>query len=136
MLRPDDFSRSLLVLYAWRKGKDFGGHLASEMIMHVLANRVRLGWGNWMQVLKSAQQYDAVQDQGNEYPELWKPEFTRLLHSVESAFESSAKDLSNGALYYADLAKPISNDWFKEKILGDLQTHRRVADMSSLTFFI
>jgi hypothetical protein len=136
MLRPDDFIKGQLVLYGWRAGKEYGGHLASEAIMHVIANRVRVGWGGWLDVLADVPNKSATIEQPEGTPQVWGQEFSRLLHSVESIFDGSAKDLSNGAVYFADLAKPVTNPWFSERILGDLTTHRKVADMNSLTFFI
>lgn len=124
-----------MVLYAWRQGKDHGGILAAEMIMHVMSNRVKAGWGNWMDVLSSAPSRSATMEQPTDIPHIWSPEFTRLLHSVEGAFDGSSKDLSNGAMYFCDSNK-VDNPWFKEKILGNLSVHRKVADMNSLMFFI
>ena len=136
MLRQDDMIKSQLVLYGWRAGHAYGGHLASTAIMGVIANRVKLGWGSWLDVIADIPSKSAVTEQSLEMPQIWSPEFVRLLHTVEGVFDSSSPDLSCGAVYFADLARPITNPWFQEKILSDLQMHRRVADMSSLTFFI
>ena len=134
MLRQDDFLKSQLVLFAWRHGKPFGGHLASSAIMGVLANRQRLGWGSWMDIIADAPAKSAVLEQPSDVPHVWDPEFTRLLHVVEGVFDSSATDLSNGALYWLDSSKPVTNPWFKEKILGQLDIHKKCADMNSLMF--
>ena len=134
MLRPDDFLKGQLVLYGWRNGKYFGGHLASEAIMHVLGNRQRLGWGSWMDVIATAPSRQATLELIEDVPQVWEPAFSRLLHSVESIFDGSAKDLSGGALYWFDSSKEVTNPWFKEKILGDLTTHAKCADMNSLMF--
>ena len=134
MLRQDDFLKSQLVLFAWRHGKPFGGHLASEAIMNVIANRVKLGWGTWIDVLAEAPLKCAVLEQPADIPHVWSPEFTRLLHIVDGVFDSSTKDLSNGALYWFDSSKPVTNEWFKEKIVGELAIHKKCADMNSLLF--
>lgn len=134
MLRPDDFLKSQLVLFGWREGKVYGGHLAAVSIMCVIANRVKIGAGSWLDVLSKAPNL-AAQESNTDTPQMYEPTFNRLLHEVESVFDGSGKDLSAGALYYADLAKPITNDWFKEKILGNKEQHGMVANMNSLSFF-
>lgn len=135
MLRNDDFIKSQLLLRAWQEGKEYGGHLASMMIMSTIMNRVRLGWGNHLDVLVSIPKYSATLKQpDNVLPNLWDANFTRLLHEVDSIFDGSAKDLSAGALFWADL-RNVDNDWFKQNILQKPEIHTRVADFNSLTFF-
>jgi hypothetical protein len=78
----------------------------------------------------------AIVEKSDEMPLLWDPVFIKLLHAVEGVFDSSSPDLSNGAVYFVDLAEPVTNPWFQEKILDHLEIHRRVADLNSLTFFV
>lgn len=134
MLRQDDFQRSQLVLAGWRYGHEFGGHLASCLIMSCLANRQRLGWGSWVEVIESIPKYSATIEQPLGYPSVWEPNFVRLLHEVESISDGS-KDYANGAVYWFDSSKPITNPWFSEKILGDSQAHPKTGDMNSLMLF-
>lgn len=135
MLRPDDFIKGQLVLYGWRCGHAYGGHLTAEAIMSVIANRVKLGWGGWLEVLAETPFRAAVIETNLDVPKVWSPEMSRLLHDVEGIFDSSSKDLSNGALYWFDSSKPVTNAWFKEKILNDLEHHPKVMDLNSLMFF-
>ena len=134
MLRQDDFQKSQLVLTGWRHGQFYGGHLAPCMVMSCLANRQRLGWGTWLEILDSIPKYAATIEQPTGTPSIWEPNFVRLLHEVESIFDGS-RDYANGAVYWADTAKPITNPWFQEKILGNLQDHPKVGDMNSLMLF-
>jgi hypothetical protein len=135
VLRQDDLLKGQLVMYGWLHGKEHGGHLAAEAIMSVIANRVRAGWGTWLDVLAQAPSRSATLEQPTGIPDIWSPGMVRLLHAVEGIYEGSAKDLSHGAMYFADSTK-IDNPWFKDKILGDLSTHRKVADMNALMFFL
>jgi hypothetical protein len=136
MLRQDDFLKGQLVMYGWRAGHKYGGHLASTAIMNVIANRVKLGWGSWLEVIHDMPLKSAIVEKSDEMPLLWDPVFIKLLHAVEGVFDSSSPDLSNGAVYFVDLAEPVTNPWFQEKILDHLEIHRRVADLNSLTFFV
>jgi hypothetical protein len=52
VLKQEDFIRAGLVTMGWRFGQSYGGHLAGQMVMHVLCNRVRNGWGSYLQVLE------------------------------------------------------------------------------------
>lgn len=132
MLRQDDYQKAKLVEAGWLYGHKYGGHLASVMIMSCLANRQRLGWGSWLEILNSIPKYSATIEQPTGTPVIWEPAFIRLLHEVEAVADGS-KDFSNGAVYWFDSAEPVTNPWFKEKILDE---HRsRVSDMNSLMFF-
>jgi len=103
------------------------------MMMNVIMNRVRLGWGTVAEVIhkfsdKAANPYPIV-----EVPQIWSPEFVRLLHECEAIFDGS-QDYSKGALYFCDTAMPI-NSWFQSKILDDKAGHPCIANMNSLMFF-
>jgi len=133
LLRQDDYQKSQLVTVGWKHGKEYGGHLAPCIIMSCLANRQKLGWGTWLEILEDVPNKCSTLEQPTGIPQIWEPNFVRLLHEVEAIFDSS-KDYSNGALYWFDSAKEVTNPWFKEKILGDMETHRKVGDMNSLIY--
>lgn len=133
MLRQDDYQKAQLVTVGWKHGKEYGGHLAPCIIMSCIANRQRLGWGTWLDVIDDVPSKCATIEQPTGVPQVWEPGFVRLLHEVEAIYDSS-KDYSNGALYWFDSSKEVTNTWFKEKILGDMETHKKVGDMNSLIF--
>lgn len=135
MLRPDDFLRGQFVLEGWRQGLEYGGHLAAVMVISCLMNRVRFGWGTHLQVLQNIPNLSAVNEQPNRniWPQIWEPNFVRLLHEIDGQFEGSIKDLSNGAIYWADLRR-IERPWFSEKVIHN-PDYTRVADMNSLVFW-
>lgn len=134
MLRTDDFNKSLLVLEGWRNGLEYGGHLAAVSIMNTIANRVRLGFGSWVDVIGNVQKY-AAEDLPNrdKFPSIWDSNFIRLLTEVEGAFDGSAKDLSNGALYWCDTRR-VTKDWFRDEIIRSGR-YESCSNMNSLTFY-
>lgn len=139
MLRQDDYQKAQLVTVGWQYGQEYGGHLAACMIMSTVANRMRLGWGSWLEVIERIPNFAAEVIEFKGFPSIWEPAFVRLLHEVEGIYDGSAKDLSQGALYWADLRR-IERPWFKEKVLDPVnesgeKLHPRVADMNSLAFF-
>lgn len=144
MLKQDDFIKGQLVSMGWRFGKPYGGYKAGQLVMHTLANRVRVGWGNWLQVIDNVPKFMAENELPPlSFPPLWEPGFVKLLHSVDGIFDGSLPDESTGALYWADLAR-IERPWFKEKIIdarredqnGSLiPAHQRVHDMGTLSFW-
>jgi hypothetical protein len=140
MLRQDDYVRAKLVEMGWRWSSAYtGGHLAGQMVMHAIANRVRAGHGTWLQVMDNLPKYMAE----NEMPPLvhgsiWSPEFVKLLHAVEGIHDGSAQDMTKGAFYWGDLSY-IERPWFKQMMdatneLG-LRQHPLVANLNSLSFF-
>lgn len=134
MLRQDDFNKSQLALVGWRHGREYGGHLASLMVMSCLANRVRAGWGSWLEIIERMPTFSAENTQPTGFPSIWEPNFVRLLHEVDAIYDGSGVDFSKGGLYWADLRR-IDRDWFKNNILQKPMEHPRVADMNSLTIF-
>ena len=133
MLRQDDYQKAQLVTAGWRHGKDYGGHLASAMVMSCLMNRVRLGWGTVLEVLDRIPNFAATTDVPTGTPSIWEPQFVRLLHEVEGIYDGT-QDYASGALYWCDSTN-VTTPFFKDKILGDQKSHPKIADMNSLMFF-
>lgn len=131
MLRQDDFQRAKLVEASWLYGHKYGGYLGAAMIMSCLANRQKLGWGSWLEVIDSIPARCATLEQPTGIPSIWEPHFVRLLHEVEAIFDGS-KDYAKGALYWFDSAEPVTNEWFQTKILNEKDTHPVVGNMNSL----
>ncbi len=133
MLRQDDYQKAQLVTIGWRHGKEYGGHLSACLIMSVLANRVRVGWGNWLEVLDRIPTFSAELEMPTGTPSIWEANFVRLLHEVEAIFDGS-QDYSKGALYWCDTRR-IETPFFRDKILGNLEEHPRVLEMNTLALF-
>jgi hypothetical protein len=136
MLRQDDAVKAYAVLECFRQGMGFG-HQATLMVMGCIANRTRLGWGSWLEMLQKVPKFSATLEQPNrdKWPDLWSPEFIKLLHSVDGIYEGSIQDPAVGGVYWADLSKGragVTNPWFVEKIL-DLRTP--CANQGSFTVF-
>ncbi len=146
MLKQDDYVRGKLVEMGWRFGQSYsGGHIAGQMVMQALANRVRAGWGSWLQVIDNIPQFMAE----NElpplvHPSVWEPAFIKLLHAVDGIFDGSVADLTlsaldraqgkSGGLYWADLAR-VEREWFLDKIVRSPENHARIANMGGLNFW-
>lgn len=105
------------------------------MILGCLANRQKLGWGNYLEVLKSLPKFSAVTELPNrdKFPDIWEQNFVRLLHAVDGVYDGSMPDPSMGGLYWADL-KNVTNPWFKEKVI-DNPLHSICANQNSFTIF-
>ncbi len=134
MLRQDDAQKAKLVEVGWLYGREYGGHLGACVIMSCIANRQRLGWGSWFEIIAGIPAKAATTEQPTGIPSVWEPNYARLLHEVENIYDGS-KDYANGACYWVDTAKPISNEWFQEKILNEQQSHPSVGSMNSLMWF-
>lgn len=130
MLRQDDYQRSKLVTVMWQWGRDYGGHLAACMIGSTIANRVRAGWGTWLEVIDRIPNFAATTVIPTGTPNIWEPQFVRLLHEVDAIYDGT-KDYASGALYWAD-TRDITTPFFKDKILPE---HKTVGSLNSLTFW-
>lgn len=137
-MRQDDFVKSLLALEAWRQGKDFGQQ-PILMVLGCLANRQRLGWGSWLEVVAKLPKFSATIAQPNreEFPDIWDQAFVKTLHAIDSIYDGSIPDPALGGVYWADLSQGrggITNPWFREKILNSPQ-HTAVANQGPFTLF-
>jgi hypothetical protein len=104
------------------------------MVMSALANRVKCGQGSWLEVIERIPKYAAEYKQPDGFPSIWDQTLVRLLHEVESIYDNSGKDITDGALFWCDLRR-VETDWFRNTILANQTQHPRVADFGSLTFF-
>jgi hypothetical protein len=121
------------VTVGYNYGKEYGGHLAACMIMNCVANRVRNGWGSWLEVIDSIPKYAAEEKVFNKLPSIWDQNFIKLLTEVDGIYEGSAKDLSCGATYWCDTRK-ITRDWFLKEIVRS-NNYEASANMTSLTCY-
>jgi hypothetical protein len=92
------------------------------LIMGCIANRQKAGWGSFLEVLKGIPKFSATLEQPNrdQYPDIWSPEFVKLLHAIDGVYDGSLADPALGGLYWADLSKgknSITNPWFREKVM-------------------
>lgn len=139
-MKQDEYVKAQLVEMGYRFGKKYGGHIAGQLVMSTIANRVRSGWGSWLHMLDRVPFYMAENElPAFEHPAVWEPGFVKLLQVVDGIYEGSASDMSKEALYWGDLSH-IERDWFKEKIIqarkeDGTPVHPRVVDMGSLSFW-
>ena len=109
--RYESVIKSVLALTAWRYGKDYSTP-GMVMIAQTIANRHRAGQGTFFQVIERIPKYAATITQPPmEYPAAWDREFLRLLPEIDGIVDGTAKDTTNGALYWGELNK-VDNDWF------------------------
>jgi len=132
--------------FAWRNGKEYGGTNAAGMIMSVLANRVKAGWGTWIEVLDSAPKYAAAPLVTEGRPSLWDPVFVQLLHDVQ-VFYAGTKNMAlsmppknlgyvippQPAMYWAD-SRRIQSAFFINKIQYNPE-HPRIGEMGTLALY-
>lgn len=109
--------------------------------MSIVANRVRGGWGSWLQMIDRIPNYMAENEiPPLTHPPIFEPSFVKLMQCVDGIFDNSTKDMSNGALYWGDLTN-LQSPWFREKIVdaknpvtGERQ-HPMIGNINSLSFF-
>ena len=136
MLRQDDFVASHLVLEAWRQGCDWGNQQIPCIILGCLTNRVKLGWGTWLDVLQKIPVYSAtlVQPNRDKWPNVWDSVFIKLLHLAPAIMDGSMPDPAYGGVYWAD-TRSIETQWFKEKIMARQDVHSASCNQGPFTVY-
>lgn len=109
----------------------------------VLRNRVMNGWGGWLDVLDLASRYEGNVKVTNPAPSgndfLW----IKLLSAIDSIFDGSEPSTVDGmagttaglrhvsGLYIFDPEEPVT-DWFKENILNQKESHKKIGSVGRL----
>jgi hypothetical protein len=127
------YIKSQLVECGHKYGSHYGGKEACLLILHVLKNRQKAGWGTYLHILDTVEKWHAAPPKKTTQPDLWDRNFLSLLNEIDGICDDTRKDPTNGALYWGDLTD-IQSDFFLEHVCRNPEKHR-CADMNSLTFF-
>lgn len=126
-----------------------GGVETMLAVAQVIKNRVDAGWhgGDWVRVMESAPEYrGTVQPDSRTHIDPRDGNFRELMRRIDDVYYGTAEDDNvnlkaeknpsgeKKSLYYAELHN-INREWFRERILSDLDTHPRIAMVGQLTFF-
>lgn len=147
-MTAETYIRAQLATLAWREGHEHGGINNSLAVAFVYKNRVRAGWGDWLDLI----QRHAVWSARNEneldtvsHPDVREPNFQLLLQQIDGVFDGSMQDkltlspktkTDNGrpALYYGVL-RQITRPWFLEKVVQQPELHPRTSQVGEVIFF-
>jgi hypothetical protein len=112
----------------------YGGSTAGTMVMWAIANRVRKAGMDWSSAINTISDY-MQNGEGipNIMPNIWDASFLALSQIVDDVYDGRGKDLSCGGLYWADTAKPISDDFMNDIVRNPGLS--RTAQMNSLQFW-
>jgi len=138
-----DFEKGLAALLAWREERSNGtnGMLG---VLFVVRNRQKAGWsaGSWSKIIEGHNQFSSMSVSGDSqtvaYPDVRDPSFLTILQLVDSIYDETRVDnLTNGALYYADLGSAgfQKGGWFDREIVQKPDLHPRCAQIGTTTFF-
>lgn len=108
------------------------------LIAQCIANRVRSGWGDWLDVLFKIPVHAAVHitEIPTGFPELYDPNFIKLLEAIDGIYAGTAQDTTGGAFFWADMGeKKITRDWFLETICRNPKVHPNCGSAGTLNFF-
>ena len=138
MLRPREFTTALLLQAAWFEAEAFGGLKPMQMVAQCIGNRVRLGWGDWHQVLSSLGKYSAVDPSvrvlmPQQLPAENDPRFIALLPLMDQVYENSGEKLVGAGVLWADV-REISNPWFQSRVLPG-KDYKRLAQTAQLVIW-
>ena len=131
--RSDEYIKSHMIFVAWKYGQHFGGTPAMINILHVLKNRQKAGFGNYLHVLDTVDKWQAAPPKTTGHPDIWDRRFLSLWTEIDGICDDTRKDSSNGGLYWGEL-NDIQSEWFLTHICQNPEK-QRCADMGSLTFF-
>jgi hypothetical protein len=144
-----DVDRVLLTLYAVREAGMRGSLEQMKAICYCLRNRVRAGWGDWMEVLAEAETNNAHASDEHFPIDTNSRTYQRLLRDVDDIYfghsdpasteeggtvESSLCDPQHPCCYWAFTDRPMLPH-FAETIVRDPENHPNRATMGVMMFY-
>ena len=133
----NDYEIILLALVAWREARS-EGPIGMAAVMHVIANRVKQGWGGWIKVITAASQFASMTVKGDSqtvaWPQTGDKVFEVALAEASIVHSGEHADQTAGALYYANL-KTATSGWFFTNIANNPEDHPQTAVIGKHTFF-
>lgn len=145
-MTSETYVRAQLATLAWREGYQDGGINNSLAVAFVIKNRVRAGWGDWLDLIQrhaiwSSRNADELDT--TSHPDAREPNFQLLLQQIDGVFDGSMPDKltvapklgdSRPGLYYGKLNN-ISREWFLENIVRNPESHPRTSQVGEVIFF-
>ena len=143
-----DFDRAMLVRYAVQEVGPRGSLEQMKAVCYCLRNRVRSGWGDWIDVIESAGEHSGNEPLDYVPIDTSKRAYQRLLHEVDDIYFGASTDFGaegldlayslcqqgGEALYWMFLDRPI-RQWFQDTIASDLENHPSRVTMGLMMFF-
>jgi len=138
----ENYVKAKLVDFVVAEAYHHGGSAGMLAVAQVLANRVAAGWqgGDWLKVIETAPEYRGSVNESHMRPDPRDGGFRELLRQIDDVYHGIAdasnvnNDQEQRSLYYAELHN-VNREWFGENILGDLESHPRLATVGQMTFF-
>ncbi len=142
-----DVDRVMLVRYAVQEAGPRGSLEQMKAICHCISNRVRAGWGTWMDVIEGAEEYSANDPQESIRIDINNRAYQRLLHDVDDIYFGHVLEIGDGptledtlcdkerpCFYWMFLSRPI-RQWFQDNIISDKENHPNNVTMGIMLFF-
>jgi hypothetical protein len=147
-MTSEQYIKAQLAALAWREGYEQGGVNNSLAVAFVIKNRVRAGWGEWLELIQRHETWSAYNHNEldhKSHPDPREPDFQRLLQQIDGIYDGSLQDKLTVApktkegegrpgLYYGHLNK-ITREWFLENIVRKPELHPRTSQVGEVTFF-
>lgn len=139
MLRSREYTTAHLLTAAWFEAGHFGGVKPMQMVAQCIGNRVRLGWGDWHQVLSNLGTYSAVEKQARAQrwaefplPSANDPKFQQMLALMDQVYENVGERLVGAGVLWADI-REVSSPWFELNVTSGLRdVYKRCAQSATL----
>jgi hypothetical protein len=142
-----DVDRVLLVRYAVQAVGPRGSLEQMKSICYCLRNRVRAGWGEWVEVIEGADETLGNEPMEPTPLDTSSRAYQRLLYDVDDIYFSHNSDMSEGAtleealcskehpcFYWLFLNRPMQQS-FKDNIASQPKNHPSNVTMGTMMFF-
>jgi len=149
----NDSQKALLVHFAVRDVGPRGSLEQMQVVCYCLRNRVRAGWGEWMEVIEHADETAAHEDNKRVYLDASSRSYQMLLHAIDDLYYAQPPSASwNGkkidldaqgatlesavgtAKYWRFLNRPL-RQWFQQNIVDQKREHPERSTMGLMVMY-
>ena len=129
------YNTVMLMLVGEREARG-DGREAIRAVVHVVANRVKAGWGDWLSVITKKNQFSSITVVGDSQTVFWPGvrDVIDIWSLVNDVYDGRDADNTGGALYYSNEAISINNEWYRNEIINKPTEHPVTVVIGKQTF--
>lgn len=140
----EQFLRAQLAAFALQEAGSTGSINCMKAVCYVMANRVRAGWGDWIDVLEQARASGAHHFEMDDAISIRNPALNGLLISIDDMFYGQGEDETRNivspagarpCLFWQNVLNRNVQPWFIENVIRRPDDHPRRAQVGTIILY-
>lgn len=135
-MNADTYIKGQLAAFCIHEAARHGGVENMVAVANVMRNRVMHGWygGDWMETIEKAIDHTGCIYLDEKKTRLRDTNVRIFLQRIDDIYSGAEEDNTEGALFYAELAK-VNRYWFTKNVSSRMHDHPMIATIGPVSFF-